>query len=44
MVGRDFSGEVLSIGDNVKTNVKVGDLVQGFIIKFIPKVLHHSIF
>lgn len=27
--GRDFSGEVLSIGDNVKTNVKVGDLVQG---------------
>lgn len=27
--GRDFSGEIVSIVNNVKTNIKFGDLVQG---------------
>ena len=35
--GRDFSGEVISIGENTSTKVKVGDFVQGIYTPILGK-------
>lgn len=35
--GRDFSGQVVAIGENTKTDFKVGDLVQGIYPKVYGK-------